>query len=399
MAYEVNSDELWDGRVFKNYKDLARTMGWEPAVGINNKYHAQMKQLGSVCEWRKDVDENGKKLSNKIIIDKVYTRQKAVVDKRKVNKKTELTRLISRRILEIIQEQTSNHQEGVYESSIYLTLGYLYARIGLVNEKYLQGRNHQSELSNQLDCPIEHVNDFYNCVHANLKKTLYKSLEDLHQQRLVYYVDTKRLVFKSDSSDHFKIQAISETNNIDAHFVAKSSFATEQQRKFIFFCERAILDKHGLRSFGDLYSKELLFRRRFFDEVVAEIREMAPHHYSLEVKQLVHLDFYYNAIELSFYDHSINKEVGRLGEMTEEEREVLRNCVQRDVIEEYLVLGGTDAQNDINQEHLTRITQNAKQRHQKALRQPSARDQYFQRNLENYSKNIERIAEKVIEKK
>ena len=83
MIYKVNLDVLSDGKVFKNYKELARAMGWKPASGINNTYHAQMKQLSSVCRWRKDVDSNGKKLSNKIIIEEVYQAPLPIVDKRK----------------------------------------------------------------------------------------------------------------------------------------------------------------------------------------------------------------------------------------------------------------------------------------------------------------------------
>ena len=396
--YEVNTEALFDGKVFKNYRELARTMGWKIARTNDDTYKAQMKQLSAVCEWTKDVDETGKKISNKIIIVKVYTKQRQVLDKRKVGKNTELTRLTSRRILEIIQEYSNEVDNPWGENKIYVTLGHLYARIGLVNDHYLQGRNNQFELSNELNCPIEHVNDFYHCVHTNLKKMLYKSLEDLHKQRLVYYVDTKRLVFKGDYSSNFKIDAISETKNINAHIVSKSSYATEAQRKIIFFCERAILEKHDLGNFGDLYSRDLFFRRRFFDEVVVRIRETASQSNCWEILMLKDLDFYYNALELSFYDSFINKEVKRLGMMTDEEREVLKNSVDRDIIEEYLSLGGKNAESDVNQEHLTRLTQNAKQRHQKAKKNQSDRDLRYQRCSTDYSENMERIAEKVIDR-
>lgn len=396
-TYEVNLEVLSDGKVFKNYRDLARQMEWKIARTNDDSYRAQMKQLSAVCEWRKDVDENGKKLSNKIIIVKVYQKQRQVVDKRKINKNTELTRLTSRRVLEIIQEHSADQGDSCGENKIYMTLGYLYARIGLVNDHYLKGRNNQFELSTQLNCPIEHVNDFYNCVHANLKKTLYKSLEDLHKQRLVYYVDTKRLVFKGNHSSTLKIDAISETKNIDAHVVAKSTYATEAQRKFIFFCERAVLESYNIGNFGELYSRDLMFRRRFFDDVVARIRDRALYSDSWEILMLKDLDFYYNAIELSFYDSFINKEVRRLGQMTEEEREVLKQCVDRGVIEEYLTLGGMNAKVDVNQEHMNRITINAKQRHQKALKKTSERDIYYKRRGESYPINIEKIAERVIE--
>ena len=53
----------------------------------------------------------------------------------------------------------------------------------------------------------------------------------------------------------------------------------------------------------------------------------------------------------------------------------------------------------INQEHLNRLTQNAKQRHQKAVRQANDRDSRYQRLSTDYSTNMGRIAEKVIEQK
>lgn len=81
--YPVNQDELWDGRVFKNYRVLCHQMGWKPGRPGNNTYNAQVKSLSSVCRWRKDVDVNGKKLSNKIIIEEVYSKPLPIEDGRK----------------------------------------------------------------------------------------------------------------------------------------------------------------------------------------------------------------------------------------------------------------------------------------------------------------------------
>lgn len=81
--YLINKDELWDGRVFKNYRDLCRQLNWKICVHGDNSYQAQFKALSAVCRWRKDVDANGKKLSNRIIIEEVYSKPLPIEDGRK----------------------------------------------------------------------------------------------------------------------------------------------------------------------------------------------------------------------------------------------------------------------------------------------------------------------------
>ena len=114
---------------------------------------------------------------------------------------------------------------------------------------------------------------------------------------------------------------------------------------------------------------------------------------------LSRLEYYYNVFELAYCEQFVQDEVKRLGQMTEEERNVLKGCVDQSIIEEYLSLGSVDAKADINQEHLSRLTQNAKQRHQKALKTSSDRGERYQRTSADYSTNMDRIAEKVIEQK
>ena len=81
--YPINMNELWNGRVFKNYRDLCRQMNWKTYKSSSNGSLAQLKVLSTVCKWQKDVDENGKKLSNKIIIEEVYDEPLPIPDKRK----------------------------------------------------------------------------------------------------------------------------------------------------------------------------------------------------------------------------------------------------------------------------------------------------------------------------
>lgn len=402
-VYIPNTSKLESGKVYRNYAELVEDMGWKKFKSGSNGEKAQQKALSTVCSWRRDIDENGNKLSNKIIIEEVYQQIKPTKDKRKVNDKNYLTRLVSRRILEVIEEnQRLNKAEyHGFQNKLYLTLGSLYAQVGLVNSYYMEGRNNQNELSNELNCPIEHVNDFYNCVSANLKKTVQKAFDRLYNQRLVYATNTKRLILRDvDCNSETVVEAVNiEGEPITAEILTESIYATERQKQLIFKCERTILAKYGLFNFSDVYTREVGFRRKFFKDVVECIKEVVKHEKDVELSMLSRLEYYYNVVELAYCEQFVQDEVKRLGQMTEEERNVLKGCVDQSIIEEYLSLGSVDAKADINQEHLNRLTQNAKQRHQKALKTSSDRGERYQRTSADYSTNMDRIAEKVIEQK
>lgn len=81
-AHPVNVGLLSDGKVYKNYSALAKEMGWTIYKSDSNGQKAQFKRLSEVCRWSKDLDENGKRLSNKIIIHEVYEKPIPSVDKR-----------------------------------------------------------------------------------------------------------------------------------------------------------------------------------------------------------------------------------------------------------------------------------------------------------------------------
>ena len=51
---------------YKNYKELCEALGWSVKAG--NSRIAQLRQLSSVCKWRKD--------GNAIIITKIYAEPK-----------------------------------------------------------------------------------------------------------------------------------------------------------------------------------------------------------------------------------------------------------------------------------------------------------------------------------
>lgn len=399
--HPVDVKLLSDGKVYKNYSALAKEMGWTIYKSDSNGQKAQFKRLSEVCRWSKDLDENGKRRSNKILIHEVYQKKQVVVDKRKTNKNTLLTRLVARSILEVLADYNQNHpledEDFANTQKMVITLGGLYCRIGLVNDNYLKGRHRQYELSALLNLPVQHVNDFYSCVHDSLKHTLYKALDDLHNKRLVNYRKTKRLVFKSVTLEQTDIEALHESGMIQMELVSESSFADCLQDDFIFTTEREVLSSYGLSNINEIYTKDRKTRERFFQEVVQRVREKALLHRFPSIQRLSELDYYYNALELSFYSPFVEDEVNDK-QLTLEEREQIQALFDGEAMKDYLSLGGGNVRAEINQTHLERVKKNAENRHRKALKEEKGRDKRFKRTDEKYVEHIESLAGAVIDR-
>ena len=398
---DVDVSKLTSGKVYKNYRVLAEDMGWKPQKVGSGGYETQFKRLGEVCRWSKDLDEDGKKRSNKIIIHEVYSDKKPSIKKKGVNPKAMLTRLVARSILEVLSDYNQKNpledEDFANTQKMVITLGGLYCRIGLVNDNYLKGRQRQYELSTLLNLPVQHVNDFYACVHDGLKHTLYKALDDLKNKRLVNYRKTKRLVFKSLTLGQSEIEALHESGMIQMELVSESSFADCLQDDFIFTTEREVLTSYGLGNINEIYTKDRKTRERFFKEVVQRVREKALLNRFPSIQKLSELDYYYNALELSFYSPFVDGEV--VGQqLTHEEREQIQAFADPEAMSEYLSLGGANVQVDINHNHMERVKKNAELRHKKALKDEKARDKRFKRTDEDYVEHMESLTTAVIDR-
>ena len=399
---QVIVENLYDGKVYENYRALVNDMGWSFAKSGSPVHRLQFKRLGEVCRWGKDIDEaTGKRRSNRIIIHEVYQKKQLVIDKRKVNPNTLLTQLVSRSILEILADYNEKNpvenEDYSNTQKMVITLGGLYCRIGLVNDNYLKGRHRQYELSTLLNLPIQHVNDFYACVHDGLKHTLYKALDDLHNKRLVNHRKTKRLVFKNVTLGKADLEALHDNGMIQMELITESAFADALQDDFIFTTEREVLTSYGLGNINDIYTKDRRTRERFFKEVVQRVREKSLKHRIPAIQQLSELDYYYNALELSFYSPFVEDEVNGK-QLTLEERQQLRDFVDEEAMREYLTLGSGNVRAEINQTHLNRVKKNAENRHKKALKEEKARDKHFKRTDEEYVEHIESLAGAVIDR-
>ena len=63
---------MLEQRVYKNYKELCKAMNWK--VTSSDSKNKQFKELTSICKWHKE--------GNKIVIDEIYSKPKAIIDNR-----------------------------------------------------------------------------------------------------------------------------------------------------------------------------------------------------------------------------------------------------------------------------------------------------------------------------
>lgn len=401
--YVVDTTLLHDGQVFKNYKQLVNLFGWKYYPPTSATTIAQRKALTAACEWSFDVDENGKKLSNRVLIHRVYPQKRLVVDKRKTSDRALLGRLISRSILEVLSaynRENPKSDESMSDSQkMYITYGGLYSKIGLVNENYLKGKHQQQEVSTLLELPLQHVYDFYSCTQDNMKDTLQRSLNDLYRQRLVRHRHTKRLVFKSIALTDTNLKGLSDQYTLRAEVMSSSMYATEEQDGFIFHAERQTLAKYGLRNLSDIYHLSRARRQEFFDDVLSYIHLNCSFSKNESVRMLEELDYYYSALELSFYSPFVDQAVKMEKKMSREDRQEVLDYVSHELIQQFLSVGGTDYVEAINQEQLRRTRKNASNRHSKAKRSPSTTDERMNRASDLYLDSIDRLSSAMMDRR
>lgn len=72
----MNIENLTEGLIIKNYKEMCRLLDWSISAGDSKK--SQLKELECSCQYHKE--------GNKFIIDKIYDKPKEKQDNRKNNK-------------------------------------------------------------------------------------------------------------------------------------------------------------------------------------------------------------------------------------------------------------------------------------------------------------------------
>lgn len=274
-------ENLHEGQVLKNYKELCAALGLE-VVGGNQK-RSQMKDIETYCKFHKE--------GQKIIIDKIYEVKKEKIDKRENGAYDEMKSLILSILL----------LDDYEDNRAILPIGTLLNAIGAVSRNYSATRQYRQSTSEYLNMDIAYVNDFYDSTHDTLQKTLERKLNKLQKGSFIFWGKTV-MICKNNVSVKFNELGeyeLDEYGNVVSTIHKDYRLATTDEKEAILKAERKYLDEYGYVDIEDVYrhckSKE------FFSKVEKDLRRK------------YNINHYFQAYEIVFSRHRIEEELEKIG--------------------------------------------------------------------------------------
>lgn len=401
----IQQEKLFEGKVFKNHRAMCDELGWEYIDSTNSK-KAQLKVLSQYCEWYKQ--------GQKIIIGKAHgnigqTTNSSRMTESKLIKLGVQYNLLRIMLSDLNEEDIEilNTGQGELLHTNYFVMPTLQKATGLVGDYYYVSRHHQEQIAEIEEMPVEHVYDFFNCTHKKITRYITESLEDLKSKRLLTYSETKKLTFSHIVLDDSVMNRLKQTKKAVTKRVYSSSFATKGQLAFIMKCEREIMDKFGLTTFNQIYSRSKKERKRFFSLCVKQIRDNAERYARVSndesIAQLKDLHKYAKCYEMTFVPNWIQKEMQRVNKQLSNEQSSLIELLNVHTFEGISHLPvGNDVRQYVNDKNVDSLKRNVQRRHDNAKGDTCRTSEDYVSNgnilIDNYvSRSCKEVREKLEE--
>lgn len=183
-------ENLQEGQVVKNYKELCKLLEVEERKGGRNKqYHHE--DFERHFEYHKE--------GHKYIIDVIYPEPLY-----KINKSEVYINLIQQLILNKLANEHVKGNKIITMSGISL-----FESLYMVNSNYKKGKYNQLELSEKLDMDVSFVNDFYMSTSSKLRGSLVRSLDALVNKGIIIYNTVDMVSYKIDDI-HYRVRELTE---------------------------------------------------------------------------------------------------------------------------------------------------------------------------------------------
>jgi hypothetical protein len=249
----VNTDKLYTGQTFKNYKELCLELGLEVKKSVDTK-NAQFKELSRYCKFNK--------IGHKIIIEEVYEKPLPKTENR--GKNSIYGNLIQLLICDLLA-QCKGHV-SISKSKLMHTLG-------MVNRNYNECKEMVLKLSAYSDIDEKVIYDFYNTSSSSFKSIIETALNSLMDKRVIMF--NKIIKIKELDKSYTRV-------------------ATETELQTIMKIEKEILEELKYKQISAVrISKDW---RKFKDKVTKSLHEQS------------NINFYYTAYDIAINEKYIIEE-------------------------------------------------------------------------------------------
>lgn len=363
------------------YLELCKVLGWEPTTSGKGQ-RLQREKLALLCRY--ETIGRGKGLRYRIY--EVFNKPKPKIDKRNIFAKT---------IEKAVIEELFHHVRANDNEPMMISKGGLMRKIELFNGNCYEARRNISSFAKRYTLDEKQVEDILSLNHRNGSDNMKKALDSLKKQRLITVDETLGLNFGKVSHYNPFDMELSRLNVRDTEVVETVliEYATKEQRDWIqLVAERSVLDNHNLRTIDDVYKRGLGFvYGTFYPDVTKYIKEhCCDTGNSSEIRALKNLEHYYKAYVINFEPSFIIREHERLGGLTQDDKTLLQEFMQREELEQYIELGGDCTKHEVSNMNQKRCLTNARTRHNQAIKDGSTRDN---RHEQSYVETAERINE------
>lgn len=278
----MNIENLKEGMVVKNYRELCKLLGIEVKAG--NTKIAQIKELETFCSFHKE--------GNKFVIDEIYEVQKDKEDGREGGY-SEMRTMLLRMLLLCKEEDTV-----VFPTSVLLK------KLSAINNNYATGRRRQEELGEILNIDKSYVEDFYKSTNVNLQRGLETNLNKLQKKRLLFW--SNEIMICKNKVGEIKKNKLGEpeldsNGNIVCTITNEFRVATDEERKMILDTEKEILNMYGFKEIGDVYKH--CVSDEFYKKVYKKINEY------------YNISYYFLGYKIIFNKDTIRKELDSIEDL------------------------------------------------------------------------------------
>jgi hypothetical protein len=304
----MNIDNLKEGMIIKNYKELCKVLEIEPTTSNSKK--AQFKELERYINYEKQ--------GQKIIVKEIYQDVKEKVDMRNIVKEDDKRHDGNNNIYgEDIKQLLLLMMASSMDNEIILPISILLNKLSMTNYNYSLGRRNQDKLSEVLEIDEKYVHEFYDTTHSNLKRTLENNLNLLDRKSLLRW-QTVRMICKKVAvvqyNEFDEIEIDVDTNKVQYNIKEEYSVATKEQDLIILEAENEILEEMKLEDINDVFRHSAT--EVFYNKVNKIISKKA------------NIKYYFNGYKLIFNRNKVIKELEKYGEDLNNIRKQLNNKVK-----------------------------------------------------------------------
>lgn len=301
----MNISNIYIGQEIKNYKELCHLLGVKPVGGKSKQL--QLEEFKRHFRWHKQ--------GHKIIIDEVYSTSKAknvaprvqdvfVVDKDITNN---LLKLV---VSSCIKAHNIPLSEQVYtnvnqRTTFAMTEMELLSAVGIVNStgKLLNNKRYRQLVAykNKLDIDMFDIATYRSL--KNVKNSLTKALDELHNARLITHRNVIEIVSNPKEFGVFEYDDNGEI--LETSYSKENRFiATREQQDFISYITREVLNDYGCSNMRQMYNK-VKDVSEFYDSVNQAIRdecllENNIERFGVDIVDLQYIDKQFDKILITF---------------------------------------------------------------------------------------------------